>query len=105
MKTLYTFSSSLIKSLDFGNIVLQWAGAGSEYAWWLAYRYYSTGILPVWFVVPGQAASNWAEAEAGRRGEAPTPELRRQILGAAMRLLRFPAMNVEEFADSAGQKE
>lgn len=54
-------------------------------------------------IVVFEAASNWAAAEAARRGEPATPQLRRQILGTAMQLIRFPAMNVEEFADFAAQ--
>jgi len=50
-----------------------------------------------------QAASTWAGAEAARRGLEITPQLQREILGPAMYLLRFPAMNVEQFADSVAQ--
>eukprot|EP00088_Acartia_fossae_P038930 TRINITY_DN4046_c0_g1_i4.p1 TRINITY_DN4046_c0_g1~~TRINITY_DN4046_c0_g1_i4.p1 ORF type:complete len:692 (+),score=162.86 TRINITY_DN4046_c0_g1_i4:47-2122(+) len=54
-------------------------------------------------IVVFQAASNWAAAEAARRGLEITPQLCREILGPAMYLIRFPAMNVEEFADNAAQ--
>ena len=46
----------------------------------------------------------WAGAEAVRRGVEDTPETRREILGPAMYLIRLPAMNLLEFADSAGDK-
>jgi len=54
-------------------------------------------------IVVFQAASNWAAAEAQRRGVEINPQLCREILGPAMYLIRFPAMNVEEFADNAAQ--
>jgi len=54
-------------------------------------------------IVVFQAASNWASAEGQRRGLEVTPQLCREILGPAMYLIRFPAMNVEEFADNAAQ--
>jgi len=54
-------------------------------------------------IVVFQAASNWASAEGQRRNLEVTPQLCREILGPAMYLIRFPAMNVEEFADNAAQ--
>ena len=49
------------------------------------------------------AALSWASAECCRRGEVPTPDLQRQVLGNAMNLIRFPAMAVEDFADFVAQ--
>lgn len=46
-----------------------------------------------------QASQNWAAAECQRRNLVDTPEKRRQVLGSAMYLIRFPAMNVQDFAD------
>jgi len=54
-------------------------------------------------IVVFKAAATWATAEGTRRGVEITPQLQREILGPAMFLVRFPAMNVEEFADSAAQ--
>merc|ERR1719187_773530 len=50
-------------------------------------------------IVVFDAALSWASAECCRRGEVPTPDLQRQVLGNAMNLIRFPAMAVEDFAD------
>jgi BTB/POZ domain-containing protein 3/6 len=49
------------------------------------------------------AAYEWARAECGRRGQDPTPEACRSILGPAMQTIRFPCMSVQEFADSPAQ--
>jgi len=47
------------------------------------------------------AACRWSSAECERRGEQPSPEGLRAMLGLAMREVRFPAMTVQEFADHA----
>ena len=44
------------------------------------------------------AICRWAEAECSRRSLPPSPENKRAVLGAAMQLIRFPLMTVEEFA-------
>ena len=49
------------------------------------------------------AARRWAEAECARQSVAGTPPALRRVLGAALRLIRFPLMTVEEFAQSAAQ--
>nr|XP_037274568.1 BTB/POZ domain-containing protein 6-B-like isoform X1 [Rhipicephalus microplus] len=49
------------------------------------------------------AALAWAGAECSRRGIEPTPENRRECLGEALYLVRFPSMSLQEFADGAAQ--
>jgi len=49
------------------------------------------------------AAREWATAECARKEREPTPENMREILGAAMQCIRFPCMNLQEFADSPAQ--
>jgi len=49
------------------------------------------------------AAREWARAECGRKEKEATPENMRDILGPAMQCIRFPCMNLEEFADSPAQ--
>jgi len=49
------------------------------------------------------AAFDWAKAEAIRRGDSTTPESIRAILGPALFRVRYPAMSVQEFADTAAQ--
>lgn len=46
-----------------------------------------------------QAALNWASAVCANQSMDGTPEQKREILGDLLRLVRFPAMNVQEFAD------
>ncbi|XP_076841841.1 BTB/POZ domain-containing protein 6-A isoform X2 [Brachyhypopomus gauderio] len=50
-----------------------------------------------------RAALAWAEAECGRRGLSPSARNRRSALGAALHLLRLPALSLQEFADDAAQ--
>ncbi|XP_063433476.1 BTB/POZ domain-containing protein 1-like isoform X1 [Mytilus trossulus] len=45
----------------------------------------------------------WAEAECTRKNLPPSPENQRGVLGRALRLIRFPLMSVEEFAQGAAQ--
>ena len=45
----------------------------------------------------------WAESECTRKTLPPTPENQRGVLGNALRLIRFPLMSVEEFAQGAAQ--
>lgn len=45
----------------------------------------------------------WAESECTRKTLPPTPENQRSVLGRALRLIRFPLMSVEEFAQGAAQ--
>ncbi|EFN75926.1 BTB/POZ domain-containing protein 6 [Harpegnathos saltator] len=49
------------------------------------------------------AALRWASAECIRQDLEPTPANQRQLLGSALYLIRLPAMNLEEFANSAAQ--
>lgn len=46
-----------------------------------------------------QAAQDWASTECKRRSLEDTSEKRREVLGNAMQLIRFPAMCVQDFAD------
>uniref|UniRef100_A0AC34RRQ1 BTB domain-containing protein n=1 Tax=Panagrolaimus sp. JU765 TaxID=591449 RepID=A0AC34RRQ1_9BILA len=48
-----------------------------------------------------RAAQSWAEAECERRELAPTVENLREVLGSAMKMIRFPLMNVHEFGQAA----
>ena len=48
------------------------------------------------------AALNWATADCERKGLVPaeiTPERKREAMGKALNLIRFPAMSVQDFAD------
>lgn len=49
------------------------------------------------------AVCRWAEAECTRKNLPPSPENQRSMLGRALRLIRFPLMSVEEFAQGAAQ--
>ncbi|TGZ54816.1 BTB/POZ domain-containing protein 3 [Temnothorax longispinosus] len=49
------------------------------------------------------AALRWASAECIRQDLEPIPANQRQLLGSALYLIRLPAMNLEEFANSAAQ--
>ncbi|XP_071492787.1 BTB/POZ domain-containing protein 2-like [Diadema setosum] len=49
------------------------------------------------------AVIRWAEHEAVRQQMRPTPENKRRVLSRALRLIRFPLMTVEEFANKAAQ--
>ena len=49
------------------------------------------------------AVCRWAEAECTRKNIPPTPENQRTALGRCLRLIRFPLMSVEEFAQGAAQ--
>lgn len=49
------------------------------------------------------AVIRWAEHEAVRQQMRPTPENKRRVLGRALKLIRFPLMTVEEFANKAAQ--
>ena len=49
------------------------------------------------------AATRWAEAECTRQWRDVNPEQCREVLGHALYLLRFPAMTLNEFANTAGQ--
>lgn len=49
------------------------------------------------------AVFRWSEAECKRRNLQPTPENQRQVLGRALRLVRFPLMSIEEFATGPAQ--
>ncbi|KAK3098208.1 hypothetical protein FSP39_017231 [Pinctada imbricata] len=49
------------------------------------------------------AVCRWAEAECRRKNLAPSPENQRSVLGRCLRLIRFPLMSVEEFAQGAAQ--
>lgn len=49
------------------------------------------------------AVIRWAEHEAVRQQARPTPENKRRVLGRALKLIRFPLMTVEEFANKAAQ--
>jgi hypothetical protein len=42
-----------------------------------------------------------ASAECKRRGLDDSPDHRREVLGSVMYDIRFPAMNVQDFADHA----
>lgn len=50
-----------------------------------------------------KAVCRWAEAECNRRNLEPEAANQRQVLGEALRLVRFPLMTVEEFAMEAAQ--
>lgn len=45
----------------------------------------------------------WAEAECSRQNLPPTPENQRTVIGKALKLVRFPLMSMEEFANGAAQ--
>ncbi|XP_014218508.1 BTB/POZ domain-containing protein 6-B-like isoform X5 [Copidosoma floridanum] len=49
------------------------------------------------------AALRWAHAECLRQDLEPTPNNQRRLLGSALNLIRLPAMNLEEFANSVAQ--
>ena len=49
------------------------------------------------------AVCRWAEAECARKSMPPTTENQRTVLHRALRLIRFPLMSVEEFAQGAAQ--
>lgn len=49
------------------------------------------------------AVCRWSEAECTRRNLAQSSENQRSVLGRALSLIRFPLMNVEEFAQGAAQ--
>ena len=49
------------------------------------------------------AAREWAKAECGRREEEATADNMRTVLGLAMQSIRFPCMQLQEFADSPAQ--
>lgn len=49
------------------------------------------------------AVFRWSEDECKRRNLSPTPENQRQVLGRALRLIRFPLMSIEEFAMGPAQ--
>ncbi|XP_033749891.1 BTB/POZ domain-containing protein 1-like [Pecten maximus] len=49
------------------------------------------------------AVCRWGEAECARRNISPTPDNQRLVLGRSLRLIRFPLMSVEEFAQGAAQ--
>jgi len=48
-----------------------------------------------------KAAQTWAEAECERQELAPTVENLREVLGPALKLIRFPLMDVNEFGQAA----
>lgn len=50
-----------------------------------------------------EAALAWAHAECLRREIEPLPTNKRNMLGSAIYLIRFPTMTLEEFANSAAQ--
>jgi len=50
-----------------------------------------------------QGVIRWAEAECRRKQLFTTPENMRIVLGAALNLIRFPLMSVEEFASGPAQ--
>ena len=50
-----------------------------------------------------EATVRWAEVECLRQDLAPTPENKRQVLRAALYLIRIPTMKLEEFANGAAQ--
>lgn len=47
-----------------------------------------------------KAAQTWAEAECERQELAPTVENLREVLGPALKLIRFPLMDVSEFGQA-----
>ena len=47
-----------------------------------------------------KAAQNWAAAECVKQGKEDSPENRRKVLGSAINKIRFPAMDVKDFADA-----
>lgn len=49
------------------------------------------------------AVAKWSEAECNRRNIPLIPENKRQVLGRALHLIRFPLMNIEEFASGPAQ--
>ncbi|OQV26257.1 BTB/POZ domain-containing protein 2 [Hypsibius exemplaris] len=49
------------------------------------------------------AVDKWAEHEAVRQGKTPDAIRKREILGNALELIRFPVMNIEEFAVGPAQ--
>ena len=49
------------------------------------------------------AAREWARAECVRREEEDTADNMRRVLGSAMQCIRFPCMNLQQFADSPAQ--
>lgn len=49
------------------------------------------------------AVCRWGEAECARRNISPTPDNQRLVQGRSLRLIRFPLMSVEEFAQGAAQ--
>ncbi|VDN35007.1 unnamed protein product [Gongylonema pulchrum] len=48
-----------------------------------------------------KAAQSWSEAECERRGLKVTPANKREVLGPALSLIRFPLMAVNEFGEAA----
>lgn len=54
-------------------------------------------------VVLFNSVVRWAEAECQRRGLAASPENQRLVIGRALYLIRFPLMNIEEFASEVAQ--
>ena len=51
------------------------------------------------------AAARWAEAECTRQGRDTSPQQCREVLGEALYLIRFPAMNLESFAIVAARSK
>lgn len=49
------------------------------------------------------AVCNWAKAECVRRELDPIPENKRIVLGDCLRLVRFPVMSLEDFANGPAQ--
>lgn len=49
------------------------------------------------------AVVRWSEAECQRQQLPVTPENKREVLGKALALIRFPLMTIEEFAAGNGQ--
>jgi len=49
------------------------------------------------------AVAKWSEAECNRRNIPLISENKRQVLGRALHLIRFPLMNIEEFASGPAQ--
>ena len=54
-------------------------------------------------VINSHISFRWSESECNRQELEPTKEHRRKVLGDALNLIRFPLMNIEEFAQGPAQ--
>lgn len=49
------------------------------------------------------AALRWSSEECARKGLPLGPQSQREVLGEALRLIRFPQMGIEEFSANVGE--